>query len=60
MRSALRGRESLILPFKRDAAAAADDWLALARAESDWLGWALAKRELPSVGELLSPPPGET
>lgn len=54
---ALRGRESLVMPFKRGAGPAADDWLALARAESDWLSWALARRGLPNPAELfgLSP-----
>jgi hypothetical protein len=53
----LRARESLILPFKSNVAAA-DDCLALARAESKWLGWALARKGLPSIAELLNVPSG--
>lgn len=50
---ALRARESLILTFRREASQAANDWLSLARAEADWLNWALAEKNLPTVGEMF-------
>lgn len=52
----LRGRESLVLPFHREALSAGEDWLALARSESDWLSWALARQGLPTIRELFGPP----
>lgn len=54
----LRARESLIMPLRKEGQPAGDEWLALARTESDWLSWALAKQGLPGLPELLSPPPG--
>jgi hypothetical protein len=54
---ALRGRESLIMPFRQDAVPTAEDWLVLARSESSWLSWALARRGLPKpAGDAARPP----
>lgn len=53
---ALRGRESLIMPLTAEAVQTSEDWLALARAERSWLDWALARRGLPMVAEMLSLP----
>lgn len=50
---ALRARESLILPFHQKTDQAANDLLVLARAERDWLGWALAERNLPPLSKIL-------
>jgi hypothetical protein len=41
------------MPFRRDAVPTAEDWLVLARSESSWLGWALTRRGLPSLPEML-------
>jgi len=53
---ALRARETLILPFRPEATTSAKALLALARSESDWLGWALAEKNLPSLDEMLAVP----
>jgi hypothetical protein len=50
----LRARESLILPFSEPSHRAGDDWLALARAESGWLSWALARKGLPDLPSVFS------
>lgn len=50
----LRARESMILPFHESASRAGEDWLALARAESDWLSWALDRNGLPSLSSVFS------
>ena len=49
---ALRARESLILP-SHETDKAANDLLALAQAEKDWLGWALAEGTCPPLSEIL-------
>jgi hypothetical protein len=54
----LRARETLIMGFSPSAQAAIPAWQALADAEGDWLDWALDRYELPSIGEILPPPPG--
>jgi hypothetical protein len=51
---AVRARESLILPLRREVSQAANDWLSLARAEDGWLDWALSERHLPAVKEMLA------
>ncbi len=50
----LRARESVILPLRQSAAQASTDWLAIANAEQGWLDWALARRGLPSLSEMLN------
>lgn len=54
----LRARETLIMGFSPGAQEAISAWRALADAEADWLDWALDRYELPSIGEILPPPPG--
>ncbi len=49
----VRARESLILPLLEEAQPSAEHWLALARAESGWLDWALERRGLPRLGDLI-------
>ncbi len=54
----LRARETLIMGFSSCARATIPAWQALADAEGDWLDWALDRYALPSIGEILPPPPG--
>lgn len=54
----LRARETLIMGFSPSAQATIPAWQALADAEGNWLDWALDRYELPSIGEILRPPPG--
>lgn len=53
----LRGRESLVMPFRQSALSAGEDWLALARSEQTWLAWALSRRGLPGLPELFGHQP---
>lgn len=54
----LRARETLIMGFSPSAEATIPAWQALTEAEGDWLDWALDQYELPSIDEILPPPPG--
>lgn len=51
----LRGRESLVMPLRKEAQQASKDWLSITRSERDWLTWALAQRGLPRLPALLRP-----
>jgi hypothetical protein len=48
-----RARESIILPLHQSTRRAAEDWLALARVESDWLSWALERNGLPGLSSVF-------
>jgi hypothetical protein len=50
----VRVRGTLIMSFNSTGRAALPFWQALADAETDWLDWALQRRDLPSVAELLT------
>lgn len=49
----LRARETLIVPLLGDATDSANDWVALADAEADWLDWALGRQGLPALAKIL-------
>lgn len=49
----VRVRATLIMSFSSTGRAALPSWQALADAETDWLDWALKRRDLPSIAGLL-------
>jgi len=50
----LRGRESSIVPLTTEGEVEAGQWVALARSEPDWLPWAIAENDLPTLAQILS------
>jgi hypothetical protein len=49
----LRARETLIIPRTPAGEEAVDRWVALADAETDYLGWALRCARLPTVSQIF-------
>jgi hypothetical protein len=53
----LRARETLVIPLRAEGEQAADCWLALADAESDYLDWALRDAGLPGAEDIFARTP---